>query len=50
MIDLDDPSRLSEIELDALGIRGWVLVKGGIQLIIGPDAEAVAEALSKQAR
>jgi phosphotransferase system IIB component len=30
-----------------LGTRGWVIVGGGIQLIVGPGAEAVAAALRK---
>jgi PTS system N-acetylglucosamine-specific IIC component len=45
LIELDDPSRLSPSDLDGLGVRGWVLVRNGVQLIIGPDANAVAEAL-----
>jgi phosphotransferase system IIB component len=45
LIDLDDPSRLSANELDGLGTRGWVLVPGGVQLIIGPEAEKIAERL-----
>ncbi|HEX6742262.1 MAG TPA: N-acetylglucosamine-specific PTS transporter subunit IIBC [Sphingomicrobium sp.] len=47
LVDLDDPSRLARPDLDALDIRGWVIVGGGIQLIIGPEAEAVAAALRK---
>ena len=43
----DEPSRLSTVDLDALGTRGWVIVGGGVQLIIGPGAEAVAAALPK---
>ena len=43
LIDLDDPSRLSAKELDRLGTRGWVLVPGGVQLIVGPEAEQIAE-------
>jgi PTS system N-acetylglucosamine-specific IIC component len=46
LIDLDDPSRLSASDLDRLPTRGWVLVSGGIQIIIGPGAKAAAEALS----
>ena len=45
LIALDEPSRLAKAELDALGTRGWVIVGGGVQLIIGPGAEAVAAAL-----
>jgi PTS system N-acetylglucosamine-specific IIC component len=47
LIALDDPSRLEKAELDALGTRGWVIAGGGVQLIIGPDAEAVAAALPR---
>jgi PTS system N-acetylglucosamine-specific IIC component len=47
LVDLDDPSRLGRPDLDALGTRGWVIVGGGIQLIVGPGAEAVAAALRK---
>jgi PTS system N-acetylglucosamine-specific IIC component len=50
LVDVDDPSRLSATELDSLGTRGWVLVAGGIQLIIGPDADAVAEGLRDRTR
>jgi PTS system N-acetylglucosamine-specific IIC component len=46
LIDLDDPSQISEPALSQLGTRGWVIVPGGIQVIIGPGAEAAAEALS----
>jgi phosphotransferase system IIB component len=45
LVDLEDSSRLSASDLDQLGTRGWVIVSGGIQLIIGPEAEAAAEAL-----
>jgi len=47
LVALDEPSRLSTVDLDALGTRGWVIVGGGVQLIIGPGAEAVAAALPK---
>jgi PTS system N-acetylglucosamine-specific IIC component len=50
LIDLDRPLQLSGPDLDALGTRGWVLVDGGVQLIIGPDAEVVAEVLSARLR
>jgi N-acetylglucosamine PTS system EIICBA or EIICB component len=50
LIDLDDPSRLSASELDSLGLRGWVLVQGGIQLIVGPGAAVIADSLSSQKR
>ena len=46
LIDLDDPSRISTAELDRLGLRGWVVVGSGVQIIIGPEAEAVAAELS----
>jgi len=45
LVELDEPSRLAKAELDALGTRGWVIVGRGVQLIIGPGAEAVAAAL-----
>ena len=44
-IDLEDPKRLDPSSLDALPIRGWVAVDGGVQVIIGPDVEAVASQL-----
>ena len=47
LVELDEPSRLSTVDLDALGTRGWVIVEGGVQLIVGPGAEAVAAALPK---
>ena len=47
MIDLDDTSRVSKEHLDALPVRGWVAVEGGVQIIIGPEAEAVAQQLRK---
>lgn len=50
LIDLDHPSRLFAPELDALGLRGWVPVEGGVQLILGPDSDAVAEALTDRTR
>ncbi len=46
LIGLDDPSRLSASDLDQLGLRGWVLLPRGLQIIIGPGADAIAEALS----
>jgi PTS system N-acetylglucosamine-specific IIC component len=45
LIGLDNPSQLSASDLDPLRVRGWVKVEGGVQLIIGPDAEAVAAGL-----
>ncbi len=42
LVELEDSSRLSATELDKLGTRGWVRVEDGVQLIIGPDADAVA--------
>jgi N-acetylglucosamine PTS system EIICBA or EIICB component len=45
LIELDDPSRISTAELDRLGARGWVAVAEGVQLIIGPEAECVAQEL-----
>ena len=44
-IDLDDSSRLDGSALDALPTRGWVAVKGGVHIVIGPEAEAVASEL-----
>ena len=44
-IDLDDSSRLDTSALDALPVRGWVAVDGGVQIIIGPEAQAVASRL-----
>lgn len=46
LIDLEDPSQLAPSELDRLDTRGWVPVPGGIQVIIGPGAEEVAQVLS----
>jgi PTS system N-acetylglucosamine-specific IIC component len=46
LIGLRDPSRASATALDSIGARGWVAVPSGVQIIIGPQAEAVAEALS----
>jgi phosphotransferase system IIB component len=45
LIGLEDPTRISAAELDQLGFRGWVPVSGGVQIIIGSDADAVARAL-----
>ncbi len=45
LIGLDDPSRISAAELDRLGARGWVAVAGGVQVIIGPEAESIAQEL-----
>lgn len=50
LIELDDPLRISAAELDRLGIRGWVSVAGGIQIILGPDAEAAAQVLRQISR
>jgi PTS system N-acetylglucosamine-specific IIC component len=44
-IDLDDSSRIDASALNALPIRGWVAVDGGVQIIIGPEAEAIARQL-----
>jgi PTS system N-acetylglucosamine-specific IIC component len=46
LIGLRHPSRVSATALDGIGARGWVAVRSGVQIIIGPQAEAVAEALS----
>jgi N-acetylglucosamine PTS system EIICBA or EIICB component len=45
-ITLKDPSKLVPAELDRIGSRGWVAVAGGVQIIIGPDAESVGRELS----
>jgi PTS system N-acetylglucosamine-specific IIC component len=45
-IELQDPSKLSSLELDRLGSRGWVAVEGGVQIIIGPDADTVGRELA----
>jgi PTS system N-acetylglucosamine-specific IIC component len=50
LIGLRDPSRVSATALDGIGARGWVPVPSGVQIIIGPQAEAVAEALSARIR
>ena len=47
LIDLDDPSLLQPGGLDRLDIRGWVIVPAGVQLIIGPDAEAMAQTIRR---
>jgi PTS system N-acetylglucosamine-specific IIC component len=41
LIELEDPSRLVASELDQLPLRGWVVVGHGIQIVIGPSADAV---------
>jgi PTS system N-acetylglucosamine-specific IIC component len=46
-IEVEDTSRLAKAELDALPIRGWVAVDDGLQIIIGPEAEAVAQQVRK---
>ena len=46
LIELDDPSRIDSAELDRLEVRGWVSVPGGVQVIIGPDAETVRKELA----
>jgi N-acetylglucosamine PTS system EIICBA or EIICB component len=46
LVDLRHPSRVSSSDLDRIGARGWVRVSSGVQIIIGPQAEVVAEALS----
>jgi PTS system N-acetylglucosamine-specific IIC component len=50
LVDLDDPSRVSATDLNRLGARGWVAVNGGVQIIIGPEADATAEALARGLR
>ena len=46
-VDLEEPSRLSASQLDALPVRGWVAVDGGVHVILGPEAERVAEELRR---
>jgi PTS system N-acetylglucosamine-specific IIC component len=50
LIGLDDARRVSAGELDRLPTRGWVLVSGGVQIIVGPEADRVAEVLSTLVR
>lgn len=45
LVEVNDPSRVSAAELGGLGARGWVPVSGGVQIIVGPEAEAVAATL-----
>jgi len=50
LIDLNDPSAFSSAELERLNTRGWVITAAGIQIIVGPDAEAVQREIgAKQA-
>ena len=50
LIDLNDPSAFPSAELERLNTRGWVITAAGIQLIVGPDAEAVQREIgAKQA-
>ncbi len=44
-IGLEDSSKLVPAELDRLPVRGWVAVTGGVQIIIGAEAGAVAREL-----
>jgi PTS system N-acetylglucosamine-specific IIC component len=46
LVDLEDMTRIPASALDALETRGWVATASGVQLIVGPGARAVAEALS----
>jgi PTS system N-acetylglucosamine-specific IIC component len=46
-IDLAEPSRLPASQLDALPVRGWVTVEGGVHIIVGPEAERVAGELRR---
>jgi N-acetylglucosamine PTS system EIICBA or EIICB component len=45
LIALEDSSKLEAAALDRLDVRGWVSVEGGVQIIVGPDAGLVREAL-----
>ncbi|HET6942049.1 MAG TPA: N-acetylglucosamine-specific PTS transporter subunit IIBC [Sphingomicrobium sp.] len=42
---VDEPFRISAVDLDQLDVRGWVAVAGGVQIIIGPNAGAVRREL-----
>jgi PTS system N-acetylglucosamine-specific IIC component len=44
-IAVEDMSRIEKAQLDTLPIRGWVAVDRGVQILIGPDAESVADRL-----
>ena len=46
-IDLAEPSRLPASQLDALPVRGWATVEGGVHIIVGPEAERVAGELRR---
>jgi N-acetylglucosamine PTS system EIICBA or EIICB component len=41
VIELDHASAFSAAELDRLGTRGWVRMRQGLHIIIGPDAGSV---------
>ena len=45
MVALNQPERLVPAELDQLALRGWVSVPSGVQIIIGPEADKVANDL-----
>ena len=45
VIDVEDPSRLIPEELDRLPVRGWAMVRNGVQIIIGPHAGTVKSEL-----
>ena len=45
LVALDDPGKINPTELDRVATRGWVAVQGGIQIIIGPNADGVLNAL-----
>ena len=41
LIDLADPSKTPAPELDNLPVRGWVGLRQGVQIIVGPNAASV---------
>ena len=45
LVELSDATKLSPAALDDLRVRGWVRVKSGVQVILGPDAESVRQLL-----
>ena len=45
VIDLADPSKMPAAELDKLPVRGWVRLRQGVQIIVGPIAPSVLLAM-----
>ena len=50
LVGLDNPAKIDPADLDLVATRGWVAVEGGIQIIIGPNADAVFDALRPTTR